>query len=214
VFNSLYGTISGHRFPLVFLRTGGMEWQLEVSAATFQSVMNTETDGDHRVFTYLHSREDLLRLYGFWTEAERRAFMELISVPGIGPRQALKILSGTTPDSLVRYLDEEDIPALTRIPGLGKKTAQRLILQLKGHLVLDPDGTGAGAAGAVVSASNELLEALTEMGFDRKRAEVALKAAEAELSAGAGDSALPNGQHGRDMEQELFRRAIVALSGS
>jgi Holliday junction DNA helicase RuvA len=222
VFNSLYGQVSGHQFPLVYFQTGSVEWELEVSAGTFQSVMNAPPDTEHRLYTYLHTRQDILRLYGFWTEQERRVFLELNTVSGIGPRQALKILSGTTAESLVRYLEEEDIPSLTRIPGLGKKTAQRLILQLKGTLVLESDSgtSGTPAPGtAGTSPSNELLEALTEMGFDRKKAAAALKRAETDLAAEAAAEAALAAEASDSpqapaapAEQEIFRRAIVALS--
>ncbi len=204
MFNSLIGHIAGHRFPLVYIRTGGVEWQVEVSAGTFQSVLSAE--GECRIFTYLHSREDLLRLYGFWTERERAVFLELISVSGIGPKQALKILSGTTAESLVAFLESEDIPSLTRIPGLGKKTAQRLILQLKGHLIMDEE-SGQGTGGTVRhDMAGELLQALMDMGFDRKKAETVLN----EVSTELADHTFSDD---RSREQELFRRAIVALSG-
>jgi len=206
VFNSLTGRISGHRFPLVFLIINGVEWELEVSAATFQSVLAAPHDQEHRLFTHLHVREDILRLYGFWSDMERTAFLELLSVSGIGPRQALKILSGTTVEELGRFLESDDVDGLTRIPGLGKKTAQRLILQLKGHLVVESDGGGATDSGGG-NLRTELLEALTEMGFDRRRAETVLTSVAEELGT---DPHAPDTVH----EQELFRRAIVALSGS
>ncbi|MFW5643939.1 MAG: Holliday junction branch migration protein RuvA [Alkalispirochaeta sp.] len=206
MFNTLTGRISGHRYPLVFLTIHGVEWELEVSAATFQSVIAAPHDQDHRIYTHLHVREDILRLYGFWSEMERTAFLELLSVSGIGPRQALKILSGTTVEELGRFLERDDVDGLTRIPGLGKKTAQRLILQLKGHLVVESGGGTTTEPGAG-NLRTELLEALTEMGFDRRRAETVLSSVAQELGT---DPHAPDTVH----EQELFRRAIVALSGS
>ncbi|MFW5796006.1 MAG: Holliday junction branch migration protein RuvA, partial [Alkalispirochaeta sp.] len=156
---------------------------------------------------HLHVREDILRLYGFWSEMERTAFLELLSVSGIGPRQALKILSGTTVEELGRFLESDDVDGLTRIPGLGKKTAQRLILQLKGHLVVESGGSGTTTEPGGGNLRTELLEALTEMGFDRRRAETVLSSVARELGT---DPHAPDTVH----EQELFRRAIVALSGS
>jgi Holliday junction DNA helicase RuvA len=191
---------------LVFLTIHGVEWEIEVSAATFQSVIAAPHDQDHRIWTHLHVREDILRLYGFWSEMERTAFLELLSVSGIGPRQALKILSGTTVEELGRFLESDDVDGLTRIPGLGKKTAQRLILQLKGHLVVESGSADAADHGAG-NLRTELLEALTEMGFDRRRAEAVLSSVAEELGT---DPHAPDATH----EQELFRRAIVALSGS
>lgn len=200
MFNSLTGRITGHDFPSLYLSTGGIEWALEVSAATFQAALAAEHGVEHRVYLHLHSREDALQLFGFWTSAERRAFRELLKVTGIGPRQALRILSGTTVEVLTTMLDQEDVEALTHIPGLGKKTAQKMILQLKGHLVTENTGTHPGTT-AEAGRDGELLAALVEMGFDRGAAKTALE----DGAQALGDDA---------DEQELFRHAIVTLSGS
>lgn len=204
MFHSITGSVTGHDFPHVYLSTHGIEWEVEVSAATFQSVIAADRDTQYRLFIYLHSREDILKLYGFSALQERHAFLELISVSGIGPRQALKILSGTTPDELGRSLEEEDVAMLTRIPGLGKKTAQRLILQLKGHLVTETSDAG-GSASKSKSLRGELIEALSEMGFDPRSAGDALDAVAVELGVDQNNLDPSN-------EQELFRLAIVQLS--
>lgn len=217
MFNSLSGRISGHDFPLLFLSAAGIEWELEVSATTFQSALAADKTARQRLYVHLYSREDLLKLYGFWSVGERTAFRELLKVSGIGPRQALRILSGTTVTALTELLEQEDVDALTRIPGLGRKTVQKMILQLKGHLVTSDEG--ATTAGTAAVPGDELLTALIEMGFDRVRARDTLQQLMRESQgategategAGAGDGA---GEHPFD-EQELFRRAIVALSGS
>lgn len=203
MFHSITGLVTGHDFPHVFLSTHGIEWEVEVSATTFQSVIAAGRDIQYRLFIYLHSREDILKMYGFSTLQERHAFLELISVSGIGPRQALKILSGTTPEELGRSLDKEDVSMLTRIPGLGTKTAQRLILQLKGHLVTQTDG--AGSVSTSQSLRGELIEALSEMGFDPRSAGDALDTVAGELGIDQKDL-------DPSKEQELFRQAIVQLS--
>ena len=204
MFNSLTGRFSGHSFPQVFIETAGVEWQIEVSAGTFQSVLASAHGEPVRLFVYLQAREDLLKLFGFWSESERRAFLELITVPGIGPRQALRILSGTTVAQLTQLLEAEDVQALTRIPGLGTKTAQKMILQLKGHLVLE-DATTAGDGTGTGTPLEELLTALTEMGFDRGATRTVLNKLREELVE--PDEPLTD-RH----EQEIFRRAIVELS--
>ena len=187
MFHSLSGTISGHAFPLVYLSTGSVEWELEVSAATYQECLR---DGrERRLFTYLHHREDIMRLYGFATEEERHAFLQLITVSGIGPRQALKILSGITVQALYTLLEEEDVAGLTRLPGLGAKTAQKILLQLKGKIVT-------GDATADTPEDDDITLALIEMGYDRKAVKKTLTALRPETSE----------------EQELFHRAIVELS--
>ena len=210
MFNSLNGTITGHSFPQIYLSTRGVEWQLEVSAATFQSVLAADRSAPVRLLVYLQVREDLMKLYGFWTEAERRVFLELVTVPGVGPRQALRILSGTTVRELTQYLETEDVQALTRIPGLGTKTAQKMILQLKGHLVLEESSSASGGTGTAGGPLEELLAALVEMGFDRGNARKSLQSLRDEI---LGDDALDSEKGLTEVqEQEIFRRAIVELS--
>ncbi|MFW5694299.1 MAG: Holliday junction branch migration protein RuvA [Alkalispirochaeta sp.] len=204
MFNSVAGRITGHDFPLLYVATGGIEWELEVSATTFQAALGADKTARRRFLIHLHTREDILKLYGFDTVAERSAFRELLKVAGIGPKQALRILSGTTVAALTELLEEEDVDALTRIPGLGRKTAQKMILQLKGHLVLEPE-IGSGGGTHPGTPGDDLVAALVDMGFDRSAARNALQRLSTELSGEAGDA--PD-------EQELFRRAIVALSGT
>lgn len=196
MFNSLSGTVSGRGPNALFLMTGGVEWELEVSGTTLRSLASG--DEPVRIYTFLYHREDQMRLYGFATAEERRVFLELTRVSGIGPRAAIRMLSGTSPAELVRMLEAEDVDGLTRLPGLGRKTAQKVILALRGRLVMEP------AAGA--SGHTELVEALVEMGFDRSQASAAvagvsgeIKDAGAELDADA-------------LEKEIFRLAIVRLS--
>lgn len=204
MFNSLSGRITGHDFPLLYLATGGIEWELEVSAATFQAALGADKTVRQRFLVHVHTREDILKLYGFRTAAERTAFRELLKVTGIGPKQALRILSGTTVPALTELLEQEDVDALTRIPGLGRKTAQKMILQLKGHLALDTENDSAGGTRSGTP-GEELVAALVDMGFDRSTARDTLKRLSTKLSGEDGAAA---------DEQELFRRAIVALSGS
>ncbi len=199
MFNSLTGTITGRGPNALCLATGGVEWELEVSGFTLRSLPSHD-DTPVRIFTYLYHREDQMRLYGFASADERRVFLELTSVSGIGPRAAIRMLSGTSPTDLVSMLETEDVDGLVRLPGLGRKTAQKMILALRGKLVMEPAGPASG--------HSELVDALVEMGFDRNAASSVVGTLAAELSA--GDSA-----HGdpAEREKELFRLAIVRLSG-
>jgi Holliday junction DNA helicase RuvA len=120
-----------------------------------------------------------------------------MKVNGIGPRQALRILSGTTVEAFSRILEDEDASGLSRIPGLGLKTAQKIILTLKGKLSFRAEAEKAEEAG-------DLAAALEDMGFDRKKAAGVIKALTAELSGG--------GLSGKELEQECFRQAIIRLS--
>jgi Holliday junction DNA helicase RuvA len=121
--------------------------------------------GDEVVLpTYLHVREDELSLFGFESDAEKRAFEQLITVSGIGPKVALAVLSALSPDALATAIATEDVTLISSVPGIGKKTAQRLILELAGKLT--PTGStplpGGSAKGAAIA---EVTEALLAMGF-------------------------------------------------
>jgi Holliday junction DNA helicase RuvA len=138
-----------------------------------------------------------MKLYGFASEERRSTFLELLKDEGIGPKGALKILGGIDQDELEKALETEDLARLEAVPGLGKKTAQKMILALKGKLVVAkaiPDTPYA-----------ELAEALAGMGYDRRAAAEALSRAEKEISADI---------KGTEREKLLFKEAIVYLSGS
>ncbi|MEJ2636400.1 MAG: Holliday junction branch migration protein RuvA [Calditrichia bacterium] len=107
----------------------GIGLGLFISVNTFRNL--GEGDGPVKLLTHLHVREDLMQLYGFSDSAEREMFRQLINVSGIGPRLALTVLSGLTASELARAIATEDLSQLTKIPGIGKKTAQRLVLELK-----------------------------------------------------------------------------------
>lgn len=197
--NSLSGDLSGFSFPFVYLSTNGVEWQIEVSGSSFQK-LKAAMDSPVRVLTILYHKEDIMHLYGFAEESERIAFRQLITVSGIGPKQALKILSGVRITDLQQMLEAEDVDGLTRLPGLGKKTAQKIILQLRGHLAPTSDGTQ-----IAVGPHTDLVEALIQMGFDRGQSQKTV-----DRLASLDDQSIPTA--GPEREQELFRRAIVALS--
>ena len=123
------------------------------------------------VKTYLHVREDVLQLYGFASSEERDLFVHLLSVNGVGPKVALAIVSGSTPKELRRAIALEDTARFEAIPGIGKKTAQRVVLELKGKL-----GSAAGAPQPIGAAPTHLVarEALVELGYSVIEAEHAL----------------------------------------
>ena len=193
MYNSLTGRITGRGLSTLCITTGGVEWELEVSGFTHRELASVE---QARVFTHLHHREDQMRLYGFATEDERRVFLELTRVSGIGPRVALRMLSATSPSALVRLLESEDVDGLTLLPGLGRKTAQKVILALRGRLV--------SAEHEASPAHAELVEGLVEMGFDRQRVVAVVGLLAGEVGEEFADHA--------EFEREIFRRAIVQLS--
>jgi Holliday junction DNA helicase RuvA len=196
MFNSLRGTITGKSGDLLFLATGGVEWEIAVPATDMAALPGSGEEA--RIFTWLYHKEDQMRLFGFAGERRRNTFLELLRVEGIGPRGALKIMGGIGQEDLERALDAGDLGRLEAVPGLGRKTAQKMILALKGRL------TDKSAGDAAQGPYGDLVKALEEMGYDRKAAAEALSLAEA---------ALPPELAGGDREKELFRRAIVGLSG-
>lgn len=136
-------------------------------------------DGCLTIYTYLHVREDALELYGFASEIERRVFRLLIDVPNVGPKTALGVLSALPPADLAAAVEAKDIGRLTRIDGVGKKTAERLVLELRERLQKLGDlGRTEGPAGRQAAAGTEarLLGALVNMGYKPVDAQRAVRA--------------------------------------
>ncbi len=124
---------------------------------------------------HTHVREDALELFGFATEVERRLFRLLIAVPNIGPKTAVGTLSAISVDDLRRAVAQGDVARLTGVPGIGKKTAERLVLELKGKIEGEVS-TGSAAAPSVSNDTERLLSALTNMGYRAQEAERAVAA--------------------------------------
>lgn len=175
------------------LLTGGIEWDITMPVADMNRLPDPGETG--RVFTWLSHKETEMRLFGFADAKRRGTFLELLKVDGIGPRGAVKILGGIGLEELETALEEGNVARLEAVPGLGKKTAQKMILALKGKLTRR-DGASRNA-----SPYSDLIEALTEMGYDRRAAGEALSAAEAESSHLSG----------QEKENFLFRQAIIQL---
>lgn len=199
MFNSIRGRLSEKRADSVCLETGGIEWEFAVPA---RSVDDFGRIGDEaHAFVWLHHYEDGMRLYGFPTETERGVFHELMKVEGIGPKQALRILSGIRPENLEAALEADDLTALQKIPGVGPKLAQKMLLTLKGKLVRPSDASIKGRPVPGIAAEwTDLVRALADMGYDRREVEKTVAA----LSEGIAK--------GPEKERELFRRALIELS--
>ncbi|MEX1082255.1 MAG: Holliday junction branch migration protein RuvA [Halofilum sp. (in: g-proteobacteria)] len=141
----LTGILTEKQPPGLLVDVGGVGYELEAPLSTFYDL--PETGAQVSLFTHLVVREDAHLLYGFAREAERRLFRVLLKVSGVGPRMALAILSGMTADEFARSVESDDTTALTRLPGIGKKTAQRLIVEMRDRLE-QGDFAGALAPGA------------------------------------------------------------------
>lgn len=203
-FNSVSGVLTrkfaGAQGSQLCLDNNGVEYIFETSRASLQAL--PEAGREARVYAYLVHREDSLYLCGFASEAERAMFVELIGVDGIGPKQALKTLGAVGHASLERLLESGDVDGLERLPGIGKKTAQKMVLALKGKLnVAALENKSAAAAGLGLGEHEDVAQALVAMGYERKSVAEAIRSAAPELED------LPREQR----EQELMRRVMVAL---
>lgn len=168
--NAVNGVVVEINANGIVVNAGGLEFQLETSArcsAYFSAHVNREPV---RVLTVFQVREDAMTLFGFMDKAERDCFIQLVKVPGIAGKGALKILSAISVNDFIRALDNRDISTLSRVPGIGSKTAQKLVLQLRDTLVYDENEPGAAQSGQTQSSKiyEDVVESFVGMGFDKK----------------------------------------------
>lgn len=176
----------------VIVETGGVGYDVTIPVSTFTHLPNPGAEVRLRIHT--HVREDALALYGFLTEDEKGLFEKLIVVSGIGPTLAIKILSGMTAPELVHGIRRGEVERLVRIPGVGKKTAERMVLELRDKLPPVTSEEPEVAAAALSAIDQDVLSALLNLGCARPQAEGAVRKAKA---AGAPAEFEP-----------LFRRAL------
>jgi Holliday junction DNA helicase RuvA len=174
---------------------GGVGYRVTIPLSTFYRI--GEVGQEVTLLTHTHVREDALALFGFLTGAEQALFERLIAVSGVGPKLAVSILSGIEAPDLVAALKSSDVARLTRIPGVGRKTAERLVLELKdkmqGLVASEPESKAAPGG-----AKEDLVSALVHLGYSRPEAE---KGVERALKDGEGPF------------EELLRRSLRVLSG-
>lgn len=171
----LRGTLIDKAPNRLVIDVAGVGYDVQVPLSTFYGIGEPGTDVVLRVHT--HVREDVIALYGFASPLEQDLFERLIAVSGIGPKLALAVLSGIDPSDLVRAIRSQDVVRLTRIPGIGKKTAERIGLELKDRLPHAVPGTPEAAAPAGDQQRDDLLSALMNLGYQRAAAEKAIEAA-------------------------------------
>jgi Holliday junction DNA helicase RuvA len=177
----LRGTLVARNPPQVLLDCHGVGYEVDVPMSTFY---NLPALGEAvTLLTHFVVREDAQILYGFATASEREAFRQLIKISGVGPRTALSVLSGMSVADIAQAVTAQDAGGLVKVPGIGKKTAERLLLELKGKL-----GADLGVAGAVVAsdAQADILQALVALGYSDKEAALALKALPADVGVSEG----------------------------
>ena len=174
----------------IVIDVNGVGYELHVPLSTYYDVGDTGTEIALRVHT--HVREDALQLYGFLTMLEQQLFERLIATSGIGPKLAVAVLSGIDTDALVSSIQRADVARLTRIPGIGKKTAERIVLELKDRLsdVSQPAAGHGVEPSQVDHLRDDLVSALENLGYHRPLAEKAVDAVRARNDSAPFEDAL------------------------
>ena len=166
----LHGKLLEKNPPQILIDVSGVGYEVDVPMSTFCNL--PEVGGELTLHTHFVVREDAELLYGFATLAERAVFRALIKISGVGPKIALALLSGITVDQLKDAVDRGETELLTKVPGIGKKTAERLVLELKGKLA----GTGAATAAVPTSGARaDVAAALIALGYSEREAAAATK---------------------------------------
>jgi Holliday junction DNA helicase RuvA len=181
----------------VVVETGGVGYEVNISVPTFSELPATGFEVALHIHT--HVREDVIALYGFLRPAEKQLFEKLMTVSGIGAKLAITILSGMAADDLAAAIRGNDVARLTRIPGIGKKTAERMVLELRDKLPAAP-GTTTPAPSPMNAIEEDVLSALLNLGYQRAAAEKALANAVKNAAGKSGSF------------DALFREALATLS--
>lgn len=176
----LTGTLADKNPPQVLVDCHGVGYEVDVPMSTFY---NLPAPGEKvSLLTHFVVREDAQILYGFATAGEREAFRQLIRISGVGPRTALSVLSGMSVAEIAQAVTAQDAGRLVKVPGIGKKTAERLLLELKGKL-----GADVGAVMAPLGdVQKDIMQALIALGYSDKEASLALKPLPADVGVSEG----------------------------
>ncbi|MGA3051999.1 MAG: Holliday junction branch migration protein RuvA [Chitinispirillaceae bacterium] len=199
------GIVAEKELTMASLEANGVGYELLITLSTYEKLPPVGEEA--KLFTHFHVREDTQKLYGFLTRAEREIFRQLIGVSSIGPKTAIGILSKISPEDLVKCLALGDPSRLTKIPGVGAKTAERLILELRGKLTTGSFETGEAAGdmpggrprAAARDAGREAGEALLALGYNEKQVTRAIE----RVRQVAGDKEMP--------VEEWIRKALQVI---
>ncbi len=177
----LTGLLADKSPPQILLDVNGVGYELDVPMSSF---FNLPAVGERvTLLTHFVVREDAQVLFGFLTPGERDTFRQLIKISGVGPRTALSILSGLSVGDLAQAVTAQDASRLVKVPGIGKKTAERLLLELKGKLGAD---LGPAGGAPVSDAQADILQALVALGYSEREAQTAVKALPADTGVSEG----------------------------
>ncbi|MGE4242224.1 Holliday junction branch migration protein RuvA [Ramlibacter sp.] len=177
----LNGILSDRNPPQVLVDCHGVGYEVDVPMSTFYNLPGVGEKVS--LLTHFVVREDAQILFGFGTAAEREAFRQLIKISGVGPRTALSVLSGMSVGDIAQAVTAQDASRLVKVPGIGKKTAERLLLELKGKFGAD---IGADGAAAASDDQADILQALVALGYSDKEASAALKALPKDVGVSEG----------------------------
>jgi Holliday junction DNA helicase RuvA len=178
----LTGTLLEKNPPQILLDCHGVGYEVDVPMSTFYHL---PASGEKlSLLTHFVVREDAQILYGFATAGEREAFRQLIKISGVGPRTALAVLSGLSVADLAQAVSTQETGRIVKVPGIGKKTAERLLLELKGKLGAELDQPAGGVVRS--DAQSDIQQALMALGYNEKDASAALKALPADVGVAEG----------------------------
>ncbi len=183
MYHHIKGTLTAKTPAEAVIEAGGVGYLLHISLNTFQTL--PEAGNQARLLAHLHVKEDSHQLFGFATERERQAFRIMIGISGIGPKLAMAVLSRMSPRDLEQAVARQETDMLTSIPGVGKKTAERLLIELKGKIA-EAEVDGLPGARGQASAADPAVEALMTLGLTLPEARAAVEKARSRLGSGAG----------------------------
>jgi Holliday junction DNA helicase RuvA len=193
----LRGTLLNKHPNQVVVETAGVGYEVNISVPTFSDLPATGSEVALHIHT--HVREDVIALYGFLRPAEKQLFEKLMTVSGIGAKLAITILSGMAADDMAAAIRGNDLARLTKIPGIGKKTAERMVLELRDKLP-PAVGTSAPSVPAMSAMEEDVLSALVNLGYPRATAERVLQ------------SVVKSGRNEKSGFDVMFREALASLS--
>lgn len=170
--------------PQIVIDVGGVGYEVDVSMQTFYLL--PPLNETVQLYTQLVVREDAHLLFGFASAAERATFRQLVKVSGIGAKTALGILSAMTSDELAQAVAQEDVKRLSSAPGIGKKTAERMVLELRGKLVSEQTAAGLFAPAAAPDETDDMVSTLLALGYNEREAKAAVKGIPAGTDVGEG----------------------------
>ncbi len=212
MFNSLTGIITSKLPQKVLLDTHGIEWDIQCPDTSIDSLPVVGETA--KIYTWMQHTDQAMTLYGFASDKDRSLFFDLLKVDGVGPKSAVKIMSSIARQQLISSLDSGDLASLEKIPGLGKKTAQKMLLALKGKLSLDEEVQIVVKRNGNTSEYSDVITALSNMGYDRRDVETVINKLVEKFTAKKSEDGeiafkdmLPS-----QKEDILFKNAIVELA--